>query len=496
MTDQTHDGLPSASLTWCLRVICVLAIVISGYLAWTALKQSDVIGCGNGQIWDCGHVLHSRWSKWLGIPVSIPALLMYVATLCALIVCRTGDNPVRARFAWGLITVFGLSAGIAAVWFIALQVFVIGSFCLYCMGVHTCGIMMSALILRRRPLGKNMTSALSGLSVAAAAVLVAGQLLSPQAPTYAIERYDDVETVDDGEVFALDAEEADANEFLFAPTEGVFGSPVMESGGDETQGKNQDAAVPSDESLDVTQIERAAAVVVNSTQAPVPSFSPAPDSENVAGAAKKGSTPSPSPSPLEPPKKLVDVLGGRAQLNVRHWPLIGDLQADYVLVELFDYTCPHCRKMNEHIKAVRERYNDRLAVVTLPVPLSRECNEAIADTKTRHRDACELARLAIAVWRLDPAAFQGYHEWLFEPAHGRTAAEASARAAQLVGRAELNAELAKPIVNQFIAKHVELYKRAGSGTIPKLMFPKVTVTGEMNSVDALNNVLKRELNIR
>jgi hypothetical protein len=151
--------------------------------------------------------------------------------------------------------------------------------------------------------------------------------------------------------------------------------------------------------------------------------------------------------------------------------------------------------MNEQIKAARKRYGNRLAVVTLPVPLDRECNPAIANTKSRHRDACELARYAVAVWRLSPEAFQSYHEWLFAPAHGRTAAEARSQAAKLVGNAQLNEELGKPIVGQFIAKHVELYKRSGKGTVPKLMFPKVTVRGQMNSVDALCRVLERELNI-
>jgi uncharacterized membrane protein/protein-disulfide isomerase len=557
MTDQILDDLPSRTLTWCLRGTCAVALGVSGYLAWTALNQSDVLGCGDGKVFDCGHVLHSRWSKWWGIPVSIPALLMYTTTMFALIMCRATSNPSIVRFSWGIVTVFGVAAGIAAIWFISLQAFVIRSLCVYCLGVHTCGIIMSVLILRRRPLGKNMTSALSGLSVAAACVLVAGQLLSPQAPTYAIERYDTVDASDDDSVFALDGEEFDSDEFL-APTGELFDSPaeelstededrvsrlqtptpsrgvggrlrdsrsedVLRSGVSRGPGTFGSEPVPISlqplnvatthdtfemetgafEANDRSGVDEDARVFVNPAHAPVPSFSPLPDSDNRATkdnratAAQQKSTPSPSPSPPQPPKKrLVNVLGGRAQLDVRHWPLIGDLDSDYILVELFDYTCPHCRKMNEQINAARQRYGNRLAVVTLPVPLNRECNDAISSTKARHRNACELARFAIAVWRLDPVAFQSYHEWLFQPVHGRTSAEARSHAAQLVGNAKLNEELAKPIVSQFIAKHVELYKRSGKGTVPKLMFPKVTVRGQMNSLDALCTVLERELNIQ
>ena len=548
MTDQTLDDLPSRTWTWCLRATCAAALGISGYLAWTALHQSDVLGCSDAQIWDCGHVLHSRWSKWWGIPVSIPAFLMYATTMFALIICRVTSNPSIVRFSWGIVTVCGLSAGIAAVWFISLQVFVIRSLCAYCLGVHTCGIIMSVLILRSRPLGKNMTSALSGVSIATACVLVAGQLLSPQAPTYAIERYDTIDTSAAG-VLTVEGEESKPDEFL-APLEGLFDSPTAGSTADEdrvsdlptptparaVEDQPRDArgeetsrlriiprpsflrSEPAPVSLEYLNVAtthdtfemeswpivasepsdegEAARVFVNTTHAPVPSHSPLPDNEDGAAAAQQESTPSPSPSPPRPPQRLVDVLGGLAQLDARHWPLIGDLESEYILVELFDYTCPHCRKMNDQIRLARQRYGNRLAVVTLPVPLNQECNDAIANTKARHRDACELARLAIAVWRVDPQAFQSYHEWLFQPAHGRTAAEARSYAAQLVGSSELNEELAKPIVNQFIAKHVELYKRSGKGTVPKLMFPKVTVRGQMNSVDALCTVLERELNIQ
>ena len=58
-----------------------------------------------------------------------------------------------------------------------------------------------------------------------------------------------------------------------------------------------------------------------------------------------------------------------------------------------------------------------------------------------------------------------FHDWLFEPSHGRTPGEARAFAQQLVGEESLRVEMSKSVVNQFIAKHVELYKRAGKGTI-------------------------------
>ena len=131
--------------------------------------------------------------------------------------------------------------------------------------------------------------------------------------------------------------------------------------------------------------------------------------------------------------------------------------------------------------------------MTLPVPLSQECNNTVTSTKIRHQAACELARLAVAVWRINPQAYETFHEWLFIPEHGRNTGEAWSYASQLVGNEALRAEMSKPTVNQFISKHVELYKRAGQGTVPKLMLPKVTIRGEMNSPQDLYNLLEREL---
>ncbi|MFM7298153.1 MAG: vitamin K epoxide reductase family protein, partial [Planctomycetota bacterium] len=44
------------------------ALLISGYLAWSAIRMQPVIGCSGSQLIDCEHVLNSHWSKVLGVP--------------------------------------------------------------------------------------------------------------------------------------------------------------------------------------------------------------------------------------------------------------------------------------------------------------------------------------------------------------------------------------------------------------------------------------------
>src|SRR4051812_18709738 len=62
-----------------VRLLMAGAVGISAYLAWTSLSAGAVAGCGPDSA--CDKVLHSRWAYWLGIPVSLPALLVYFVVL-------------------------------------------------------------------------------------------------------------------------------------------------------------------------------------------------------------------------------------------------------------------------------------------------------------------------------------------------------------------------------------------------------------------------------
>jgi hypothetical protein len=131
--------------------------------------------------------LHSRWSKVLTLPVSVPAFAMYTVVLAALVVCRQ-PGP-RSRWAWGIITVGSIAAGLAAIWFISLQVFALGHLCAYCLGAHTCGLLLMLALVWKAPLGARTTAKLAGLSVLGVAGLIASQALAAPPQTYKIEHF-------------------------------------------------------------------------------------------------------------------------------------------------------------------------------------------------------------------------------------------------------------------------------------------------------------------
>jgi hypothetical protein len=104
-----------------------------------------------------------------------------------------------------------------------------------------------------------------------------------------------------------------------------------------------------------------------------------------------------------------------------------------------------------------------------------------------------LARYSLAVWRHNPQAYEAYHDWLFEPFGGRGPAEARTRAAQLIGPEKLDEELRGKTLDIYLNQHAGLYKRAGKGSIPKLMGPQFTIPGQVFSADSLCRQLEQYL---
>jgi len=102
-----------------------------------------------------------------------------------------------------------------------------------------------------------------------------------------------------------------------------------------------------------------------------------------------------------------------------------------------------------------------------------------------------MAKIAVAVWRLDPAKFQTFHDWMFQGQ--RTVLTARAFAETLVDKERLKAELSSDVPGQYISRHISLYQRVGSGQVPKLIFPKTTMQGEVNSTATLCNTIRNEL---
>jgi hypothetical protein len=140
-------------------------------------------------------------------------------------------------------------------------------------------------------------------------------------------------------------------------------------------------------------------------------------------------------------------------------PTLGDAEAaEARVLYVMDYTCPRCRQVHPVLQELLPTYDGRLAIAVAVLPLDSNCNPTVEHTHEIAEDACELARLSLAVWNLRPDQFSNYHAYLMTGPRPPSVAEATAQAQRLVGEHELREALADDVINRQIAAHVGLWR--------------------------------------
>jgi uncharacterized membrane protein/protein-disulfide isomerase len=426
--DQPGD-IPAAGATvrWSIRLLALAACGVTGYLLWVSLAARGLpAGCGSGS--GCEEVLASRWSAVFGVPVSAPAISVYLGVLVASLFVGPPVPAITRRCAWAALVVLAAAIAAAAVWFIGLQALVLGAFCPWCMADHALGLALAGLILWQTATGARVVS-----------------------------RND---------------EHADTAEFsripLRKPWLGVL--PLASLGVLLVAG------------LIVSQI----------------AFEYKPQTTIRLPAGKNADT---GPGP----NRAISVLNGDLQLAPHEEPTLGSPDAPKLLVVLFDYCCPHCRAAHGYLLTGLERYRGQMGVVLLPMPLDGKCNPDVEHTEPRFEHACELARLALAVWRADRTKFAEFDRWLFGPETAseeetwlpRNPGDAHRLAEQLVTATALEKALADPWIDEHISRHVQAYARSGAERIPVIMSPGFdTLVGRPGSAEELFEVLEKELGLK
>lgn len=158
--------------------ILVLSSVSFGLSLYLSLAEPErLVGCTGADGADCASVLTSKWSRWLGLPVSVGGLMVYgTAILSCIAVLVAG-----ARFGWFLLAGALTAAAGSAIWFISLQIFGLEGICRYCMGTHAFGL-AAALLLASDILRHSRSGLRAALGSGAAAgvavfvVLLTGQI--------------------------------------------------------------------------------------------------------------------------------------------------------------------------------------------------------------------------------------------------------------------------------------------------------------------------------
>lgn len=414
------------------RLLLAVAIGISLYLAWTSLSGKAVAGCGPNE--PCNEVLGSRWAYWFGLPVSLLGLPVYIALFTASFMLDPRMALAFRQRAWQIILAGLLLTISGAGWFTGLQLVAIKAFCPYCLVTHVCAAMGAWLLWSQHPTKQKLGND--------------SWLSAPQRNGAVIVAFTALAVLAGGQIVAPQK------------TNVVTALPATS------------AATPTNTSMVSTQTVAVAAST--NTAAPV-----------VA-------TPTVQASARTSDRKL-PLHDGRFTLEFARVPVRGPVNAPHVLVSMFDYTCHHCRDMHGLLHEVSQTFSYELVIISLPMPLSADCNRLLRATGAPHVNACYYARLALAVYLAAPEKFPQFDDWLFQPDKPPATMQTKQFAEELVGKEALAAALINPQVETLLQQSINLYEanyqQTKNSKMPQLILAGRISAGAIARVEDLYQLL-------
>ena len=440
---QVDMGNHKSWLIW-VRLLLGIAALGAGYLAWVAIHNGPVAGCAPGS--GCDKVLQSRWAYWLDVPVSIPAVLVYLALLGTTILLQKRTSPDDQRGAWAAMIGLSVIVAGAAAWFVGLQMFVIEAFCKFCLTAHACGLAAAVICLKHIPLANDPK-----MSMWASGMKERG------VPRKAIRP---LVLVGLGGVMVL-----------------VLGQLLVQ--------KQRNAI--KDFARSGTNATKLVATAAHSKT-----------SSPVTPAAATNLPTSPNLHLAGP--HLLSLYNGKFLLQLDDVPMVGSPDASNVIVNLFDYNCTHCRLLHPILIEAQRRLGNQLGIVSLPMPMSTNCNPFVPPNHPTFSNSCDYARLSLAVWRANRFVFPQFEEWLFSTATPAPVEEVKAYANQLVGVDHLQSALTNEWIQQQILTasylHHTNWQLTGGAAMPQVIMGEVISVGPLNSVNHLLVLLEKYLGLK
>lgn len=506
----------NAPVRWTLIVLSWIAFGVAGYLAFHAVTGSPVAGCGMvTSAHGCDLVQSSSWSKWLGIPVAVLGLACY-ATLASLsILLGIRRDPANRWITTAFVLLAVVAAG-ASIWFIALQVFAIGSYCEFCLVTDICGILIGVIAVgaairaviaargNKRP-GPTMVGLMPMRAATAPAaaktpavvmvaappsllgslagavplllVLIGGQLLFAT-KTYQVEK------------IALDNSlQLDDSKPSLADDDGSPGTTRVA------------LRIPSD-----SEGDRAATNADGATTPDAKTDAPTAENANDKKSGDTASTDKKSDASAQPTREhVVKLLGGKLSLDVYKHPHIGSPDAPHIVVEMVSYNCPHCRKMHAIVEDALARYGDQVGVIIMPIPLDKECNKLISDPTLLHPGACGTARMVIGLAKLAPDEFGKFHNFLMSGDKEKPPemSKVIPKAYGLVDAEKLRALMKSAEVNKQLDGYINLYDQLGKQAhvgktfgLPVQVLGDTVVSGEVEKPEDVFKAWEEHLGVK
>jgi uncharacterized membrane protein/thiol-disulfide isomerase/thioredoxin len=131
---------PTYSFSWLIPVLCMIGLVVAGYLAFVETKQVEAF-CG--PVGDCNTVQQSEYARLFGVlPIGILGIIGYVMIALAWMIERSA-NQRRAAYASLALLAMSAFGVLFSIYLTFLEPFVIGATCAWCLAS---AIIMTALL--------------------------------------------------------------------------------------------------------------------------------------------------------------------------------------------------------------------------------------------------------------------------------------------------------------------------------------------------------------
>ena len=172
------------------------------------------------------------------------------------------------------------------------------------------------------------------------------------------------------------------------------------------------------------------------------------------------------------------------------FPMIGDAGAEKTFTLLYDYQCPHCKKVHEAVSELVSEYPGKYSFILCPTPLSNACNPYIPAGEDHFVGSCEMAGLALAVWDLEPELFGRMDSFLWDD---KKSVNAYDFACGLVGKSRLDEWLSSDSSFKTLSHCFELFGRTNKGEkagLPRIVCGQTWIIPEVSDSDGLFSVLE------
>ena len=113
--------------------------------------------------------------------------------------------------------------------------------------------------------------------------------------------------------------------------------------------------------------------------------------------------------------------------------------------------------MHWHLMEAMSHLSNELSIVSLPMPLDSKCNYTVRQTPTPHTNACEYAKIGLAIWRVNHRLQHQFDDWIFTPEETPPREAVHQYASALVGSNQLAQALQDSWVDTELQIGIRIY---------------------------------------